>query len=45
MTEKHDSKNCDLCGMLRHPALSAQTAKLREHLAKHPFPKQSEDKR
>lgn len=36
----HDPKTCNLCGMLRHPALSAESAKLRKHLADNPMPKQ-----
>ena len=44
MTESHDPKTCDLCAMLRHPAMSAQTAQLKKHLINHPFPKQREMK-
>lgn len=40
MTANHDPKTCSLCAMGRHPALAAQTAKLREHLERNPFPKQ-----
>lgn len=36
----HDPKNCQLCAMARHPALAAQTAELKKHLAQYPFPRQ-----
>lgn len=37
---QHDSKNCRLCAVLRHPARRADTAELRKHLAEHPMPAQ-----
>lgn len=41
---QHDPKNCNLCATLRHPAQSAEAAKLKKHLAEHPFPKQPKEK-
>ncbi|MGW5616246.1 hypothetical protein [Streptomyces sp. NPDC003877] len=37
----HDSRACNLCGTLRHPAQAAQGRALRHHLAENPFPQQA----
>lgn len=38
--QKHDPRNCGLCGTLRHPGQAAQGRALRKHLAANPLPKQ-----
>ncbi len=36
----HTARDCNLCGVLRHPAQAAQGRALTAHLAAHPFPQQ-----
>jgi hypothetical protein len=40
----HDSRTCNLCGSLRHPALAAEGRALTKHLAANPFPQQGADR-
>lgn len=37
----HNPRTCQLCAGLRHPAQAAKGRALREHLAKHPLPRQA----
>jgi hypothetical protein len=38
---KHDPRDCNLCGTLRHPAQAKNGRALTRHLAANPFPRQA----